>query len=174
MQIIANYSNLLVKEAITIILLTLLHFFTKGADMPKEWSDRYSLNHPKIDAQHKELFRLANCVEALDAHKVTKEELSELLKEFFNYMREHFKDEEAYMQSIDYPLLKDHQALHEHIIISMTMILKETKGIEALQAKIKTVSHQWLVEHILENDQKIEKWRRGNMVDLDIMTLPER
>lgn len=141
--------------------------------MPKEWSERYSLNHSKIDAQHKELFRLANCVEALDAHKVTKEELSALIKEFFNYMREHFKDEEAYMESICYPLLKEHQELHEKIIISMTTILKETKGIEALQAKIKIVSHQWLVEHILESDQKIEKWRVGNTVDLDTMTLSE-
>ena len=82
-------------------------------------------------------------------------------------MREHFKDEETYMESIGYPYLKEHQALHEDIINAMTAILKETKGIEVLQAKMKTVSHKWLVEHILESDLKIEKWRAGNTIDLD-------
>ncbi len=135
--------------------------------MAKEWCESYSLNHEKIDAQHKELFRLANCVEALDAKTTTKEVLASLLKEFFAYMREHFKEEETYMESIGYPYLKEHQALHEDIINAMTAILKETKGIEVLQAKMKTVSHKWLVEHILENDLKIEKWRKSNVIDLD-------
>ena len=57
--------------------------------------------------------------------------------------------------------------MHEGIVHAMTAILKETKGIEVLQAKMKTVSHKWLVEHILESDLKIEKWRAGNTIDLD-------
>jgi len=113
--------------------------------MAKEWNESYSLHHEKIDAQHKELFRLANCVEGLDSKTTDKESLAALLKEFFAYMREHFKDEETYMQSIDYPHFKEHQALHEDIINAMTAMLKETKGIEALQAKMKMVSHKWLV-----------------------------
>ncbi len=135
--------------------------------MAKEWSESYSLHHALIDAQHQELFRLANCVEALDAKTTTKETLATLLKEFFAYMREHFKDEEAYMENIGYPHLKEHRVLHEGIVHAMTAILKETKGIEVLQAKMKTVSHKWLVEHILESDLKIEKWRAGNTIDLD-------
>lgn len=135
--------------------------------MPKEWIESYSLHHEKIDAQHQELFRLANCVEALDAKTTTKETLSKLLKEFFAYMEEHFKEEEAYMRSIDYPLLKEHKKLHEGIVNAMTALLKETKGIEALQAKMKIISHKWLVEHILESDLNIEKWRAAHTVDLD-------
>ncbi len=64
-------------------------------------------------------------------------------------------------------LLEEHKKLHENIVDAMTMLLKETKGIEALQAKMKIVSHKWLVEHILESDLKIEKWRAGNTIDLD-------
>lgn len=135
--------------------------------LPKEWRESYSLRHEKIDAQHQELFRLANCVEALDAKTTTKETLSKLLKEFFAYMEEHFKEEEAYMRSIDYPLLKEHKKLHEGIVNAMTALLKETKGIEALQAKMKIISHKWLVEHILESDLNIEKWRAAHTVDLD-------
>ena len=135
--------------------------------MAKEWSESYSLHNEKIDEQHQELFRLANCVEALDAKTTTKETLATLLKEFFAYMREHFKDEEVYMQSLGYPRLEEHKKLHENIVDAMTTLLKETKGIETLQAKMKVVSHKWLVEHILENDLHIEKWRAGNTIDLD-------
>ena len=135
--------------------------------MSKEWSESYSMHYALIDAQHQELFRLANCVEALDAKTTTKETLATLLKEFFAYMREHFKDEEVYMQSLGYPRLEEHKKLHENIVDAMTTLLKETKGIETLQAKMKVVSHKWLVEHILENDLHIEKWRAGNTIDLD-------
>ena len=139
--------------------------------MAQEWRESYSLHNELIDAQHQELFRLANCVEALDAKTTSKKTLASLLKEFFAYMREHFKDEEAYMESIDYPHLKEHHILHESIVNAMMAILKETKGIEALQAKMKTVSHKWLVEHILESDLKIEKWRKSNAIDLDELSL---
>lgn len=135
--------------------------------MPQEWKEIYSLHHEIIDAQHQELFHLANKVEALDPKKTTKEDLSILFKKFFSYMREHFKDEEAYMKSIDYPLLDDHKKLHEVIIDNLTNILKHTKGIEAIQAKMKVIAHQWLVEHILENDLKIEKWRCTQIIVLE-------
>lgn len=133
--------------------------------MPKEWIDAYSLQNDTIDAQHKELFNLANRVEALESTAVNKEQLSLLVKEFFLYMKKHFSEEEAYMQSIEYPYLKQHCKQHESIITQMTAILKESKGIKELQTKIKVVSHQWLVEHILQDDLKIEKWRKGISVD---------
>ncbi len=133
--------------------------------MPKEWIEAYSLHNNQIDMQHKELFNLANRVEALDSKTASKEALSVLLKEFFAYMKKHFSDEEAYMQSIEYPYFTQHCKLHESIISQMTLILKESKGIDALQEKIKVVSHQWLVEHILQHDLKIEKWRKGICVE---------
>jgi len=82
-------------------------------------------------------------------------------------MREHFKDEEAYMYRIGYPGLQAHCLLHQGIIQAMTSILKETKGIELLQTKMKEVSHTWLVEHILDHDMAIEQWKANNTIDLD-------
>jgi len=131
------------------------------------WSQRYSLNHPSIDAQHQELFNLVNRVEALNPKTASKEDISTLVKEFFDYMREHFRDEEVYMQSIGYPAFQAHCMLHEGIINAMTSILKETKGIELLQTKMREVSHAWLVEHILDHDMAIEQWKAKNTIDLD-------
>lgn len=136
--------------------------------MATQWKESFTLHHDRIDAQHKELFRLANFVENLDPRSITKLELSALFKEFFDYMQEHFKEEEAYMARIEYPLLQDHQKLHQEIIDSITNLLREKRSIQELQHAMKEASHKWLVEHILHNDLKIEKWRKGNIVTSDI------
>lgn len=141
--------------------------------MNTEWSERFSLHHETLDNQHKELFRLANTVKKLNVKTTTKEELGVLFKEFFNYMAEHFKEEEAYMQSIEYPLFEQHHKFHEAIIAGMTKILREKKGIEELQIKMKFITQKWLIEHILENDLKIEKWRKGTTVsNEDMLNIP--
>lgn len=140
--------------------------------MAIEWQERFSLNHNKIDAQHKELFQLANRVSQLDKNTTTKEDLAILFKEFFTYMKEHFTEEEAYMQSIEYPHFAQHKKLHEYIIKDITTTLKEKKTIFALQESMKYIAHKWLVEHILENDIKIEKWRKNTYIPVgDIQPL---
>ena len=93
-----------------------------------EWSERFSLNHELLDAQHQELFELANAAQRLDPNNANKAELGRLFKEFYDYMGKHFKEEEAYMQSIDYPLYEKHKKFHESIIEGMTKILKEKKA----------------------------------------------
>jgi len=43
----------------------------------------------------------------------------------------------------------------------MNKILKEKKSIEELQKSMQMIAKKWLAEHILENDLKIEKWRKS-------------
>ncbi|ATB70448.1 hemerythrin family protein [Sulfurospirillum diekertiae] len=137
-----------------------------------EWDERYSVHHELLDLQHQELFDLANTVQGLDPNNADKTELSKLFKQFFDYMAKHFKEEEAYMQSIDYPLFEHHKKFHESIILGMTKILKEKKGIVELQKSMKMIAQKWLVEHILENDLKIEKWRKSITVSEDDLHAP--
>ena len=105
-----------------------------------EWSERFSLNHELLDAQHQELFELANTAQKLDPNNANKAELGRLFKEFYDYMGKHFKEEEAYMQSIDYPLYEKHKKFHESIIEGMTKILKEKKGVVELQKSIQMIA----------------------------------
>jgi hemerythrin len=132
-----------------------------------EWNEVYALHHEKIDAQHKGLFRIANIVEVLDPNRTSKGQLAIIMKQFFEYMREHIKDEEAYMKSIEYPFLQEHEKMHEKIIDELTDILKQSQEIVALIDQIKIVSHQWLVGHILQHDQHIQKWFSSHTVELD-------
>ena len=137
-----------------------------------EWDERFSLNHALLDLQHQELFELANAAQRLDPDNASKAELGRLFKEFYDYMAKHFKEEEAYMKSLDYPLLEKHKKYHESIIDGMTKILKEKKGVAELQKSIQMIAKKWLVEHILENDLKIEKWRKSiTVTDEDVVSL---
>jgi hemerythrin len=137
-----------------------------------EWSEKFSLHHDLLDKQHQELFDLANTVQKLDPNSADKAELGKLFKEFFDYMAKHFKEEEAYMQSLDYPLYEKHKQFHESIIEGMTKILKEKKGVAELQKSMKMIAKKWLVEHILENDLKIEKWRKSITVSDEDLNAP--
>ncbi len=69
-----------------------------------------------IDIQHQKLCELASKVESAVYKFVKREELKEILTELFNYMKEHFSNEEDYMQEIHYPYLNEHN-LNEHKIM---------------------------------------------------------
>jgi len=77
-------------------------------------------------------------------------------------MKNHFSDEEAYMKSIGYPLLKKHHKLHQDIIEGFTTIIKQNHTVKSIQQEMKIATKKWLIDHILDNDLKIEKWRQLN------------
>ncbi|EDP5443941.1 chemotaxis protein, partial [Campylobacter jejuni] len=51
--------------------------------------------------------------------------LKEILTELFNYMKEHFSNEEDYMQEIHYPYLNEHKIMHK-ISFVICLILYKT------------------------------------------------
>ncbi|EOI1796739.1 hemerythrin family protein, partial [Campylobacter jejuni] len=90
-----------------------------------------------------------------------------LLAEFFNYMKDHFNDEEKYMKLIGYPDLEEHKRIHKEIIQSMIDLIKNIKSTNDLKEKLYTVSKKWLLEHILYEDMKVEQYRRSSLASED-------
>lgn len=127
--------------------------------LPK-WSDEYSIDNPHIDAQHRKLFEMAGNVEAIADRSVTKGEIKDLLTEFFHYMKEHFSDEEKYMEEINYPELEPHRRIHKEIIQSMVHLISTIKTTNDLKERLYLISKKWLLEHILFEDMKITEFLR--------------
>ncbi|EML8147107.1 hemerythrin domain-containing protein [Campylobacter jejuni] len=73
------------------------------------WNEKYSIHDTMIDIQHQKLFELAGKVEYLIDKPVYKDEIKNLLAEFFNYMKDHFYQEERYMELIKYPDIETHK-----------------------------------------------------------------
>lgn len=130
--------------------------------LPK-WDNSFSVHNAKIDEQHKKLFELTAKVEIVSDRSVSKNEVKELLAEFFNYMKDHFNDEEKYMQLIGYPELEEHRRIHKEIIQTMINLIKSIKSTNDLKEKLYIIAKKWLLEHILYEDMKVEQWRSSSL-----------
>ncbi|AJC85023.1 bacteriohemerythrin [Campylobacter peloridis] len=130
--------------------------------LPK-WCDKYSIHNDAIDKQHKKLFELAANVEMISDKPIHKGQVKFLLADFFNYMKEHFADEEKYMAKIGYPELANHQKIHKSIIQSMIDLIQNIKSTNDLKEKLNIIASKWLLEHILQEDMKIEKWHQQKL-----------
>ncbi|MCW1336692.1 bacteriohemerythrin [Campylobacter jejuni] len=134
--------------------------------LPK-WDKTFSVHNAKIDEQHKKLFELAGKVEYLINKPVYKDEIKNLLAEFFNYMKDHFYEEERYMELIKYPDIETHKKIHKHIIQSMIELIKNIKSTNDLKEKLYLAVKKWLLEHILYEDMKVEQYRRSSLASED-------
>jgi len=130
--------------------------------MLPSWREQYSVNHTELDAQHKELFRLAAKVYNLDASAATKPKMRELLHGFYAYMKKHFSEEEAYMETIGYPKLEEHRIQHQKIIDSLNTIVKKSHNLKEIREAMRKIVRLWLIEHIMQHDMGYEKWRKSN------------
>ncbi|EAL8801523.1 hemerythrin family protein [Campylobacter jejuni] len=131
------------------------------------WDEKYSINDEKIDAQHQKLFELAAKIENAVYKFVQRDELKEILTELFNYMKEHFSNEEDYMQEIHYPYLNEHKIMHKNIIHDMSYLIQNIKTTNDLKEKLYLAVKKWLLEHILYEDMKVEQYRRSSLASED-------
>lgn len=121
-----------------------------------EWDESYRLGIDGIDRQHERLFEIVGRIAALDAITSTKEELKAILGELSDYMREHFRDEEKYMQSIAYPDYGYHCTLHNEIIDFVTTSVSHAPTLAMIQTKLKFIIKKALIDHIVQEDTKIK------------------
>ncbi|MDE7267481.1 MAG: bacteriohemerythrin [Lachnospiraceae bacterium] len=127
---------------------------------PCEFTDEYLTGIQLVDAEHKELFGI---VEKADRLVKSYNDLSgydnivQILNELKDYTKEHFADEEEYMESIHYQGLDAQKRAHEAFIdklenINLDEIDDNPK--EYLQELLEFLLG-WLVNHILQSDKKI-------------------
>lgn len=121
-----------------------------------EWNEKYRLDIAAIDDQHQYLFEIVARIAALDSVNSDKEELKAILGELSSYMREHFRDEEAYMRRIGFPEYKYHQKLHAEIIEFVNASVTRSPTIAMIQTKLKFIIKKALIDHIVDEDTKIK------------------
>lgn len=131
--------------------------------MVPSWDDKYSIGNSDIDLQHQKLFDLTKKSFIYANKSISREEIRNIVVEFFEYMKEHLKDEQGYMDLIGYPYLKEHTMIHKDIIASMASLIKTFKNVNDLKENLSLIAEKWLVDHILKEDAKIEKWRQSQL-----------
>ncbi len=127
---------------------------------PCEFTDEYLTGIELVDAEHKELFRIVD-----KANQLVKnfdslsgyDSIMQILNELKEYTKEHFADEEEYMEGIQYEGLSAQKRAHEAFVdklenISLDQI--DANPQENLQELLEFLLG-WLINHILYTDKKI-------------------
>ena len=111
------------------------------------------------------MFRLIAYAHGLDAD-ISKADLKKIFLALFDYAKNHFKDEEAYMDSIGYPKLEEHKKMHVDFVnhISNALegygaVLEDSNSLDIVKKDLLIWIQNWLVRHILREDLSIEAWR---------------
>ena len=127
---------------------------------PCEFTEDYLTGIALVDAEHKELFHIVD-----KANKLVKsfDELSgydniiEILNELKEYTKEHFTDEEEYMEGIQYEGLSAQKRAHEAFIDKLENIdldQIDANPQEYLQELLEFLLG-WLINHIKVQDVKV-------------------
>lgn len=116
----------------------------------------------QIDSQHARLFELANEAYELMQDNFTPDKydyIISILNSLKDYAKQHFTDEEAYMESIHYKRLFTQKIEHQAFIEKLEEINLDEIEDNQNHAILEILSflNEWLVQHILEKDILIGK-----------------
>lgn len=127
---------------------------------PCEFTDEYRTGIELVDHEHEQLFcivdqayRMAKTFEgAVDGGEAVR-----ILDQLGAYTREHFRDEEEYMESIGYEGLAAQKRAHEAFVDKLAAMDAgelENGSREYFQQLVEFLLG-WLINHILQSDKKI-------------------
>ena len=121
------------------------------------WTDEFAIGHEKTDMQHQQLFKLLGLIHKAAASNVNREALIEKsLNTLVEYTQIHFRDEEALMENIGYPLFEPHRKLHDELIQRVENLSEDFyNGEYLLVDELLLFLRDWLCEHILSVDAKV-------------------
>jgi hemerythrin len=129
-----------------------------------EWKPEYSVQIPKIDAQHQRLFALASELHAAMAEGKGKAVLAQSLAQLVDYTKVHFAAEEQFMSQYRYPDAAAHKAQHDQLTAQVLDLQNKFRaGNAALTVSLMMFLKNWLERHIAGSDQQYSVYIRGKL-----------
>ena len=127
-----------------------------------DWSPRYSIGVAPMDEAHKKLMALMNQLHEQRAASDGKPELRRTLKALADFTIRHFREEEAYMQSIEFPGLANHKLIHAKLLEQLNEHANAFEtGDGSLPDQFFTFLKVWLTAHICGIDTKYAEHSRA-------------
>ena len=128
-----------------------------------EWTSDLDVGVHEMNCKHQHLIDLMNdFVAKADARDP--EGVKSSLEKLQGYTVQHFKDEEAYMQSIGFTGLASHQRIHQRLLESLAEhagpIFAGSMEVNGLETFLK----MWLKSHIMGIDSKYGDHAKSKVV----------
>jgi hemerythrin-like metal-binding protein len=128
------------------------------------WSENLSSGNNVIDAEHKQLIRIANSLLRAMQEGRGKNDFAKILHALREYTVFHFANEEEFMRSIGYPELVKH--MEEHNVLKRRV--KDFQhsvfvGEKVEFGQLREMLKDWLVGHILSCDLLIRDFQASQI-----------
>jgi hemerythrin-like metal-binding protein len=121
-----------------------------------------------VDAQHRQLFDLANRVVEHECHKGEDGQFFAALAFLSDYVQYHFAAEELAMKRASYPETELHQRAHQdfrELIGEFVEVSLEVPNVAELSARLTEVISGWLTAHIRAADRDLARYLRRHALD---------
>lgn len=130
--------------------------------MYSQWSEKYKVDVPMFDEQHKILFSLINILYIGMKADKGKTALENLFKALKWYTEVHFQDEEAELMVKKYPNYEEHRKLHVELMNKVNEFQKDFKeGKNILNVEFVAFLLNWLQNHIGVEDKKYGEYLKS-------------
>lgn len=130
-----------------------------------EWSDRFSVGIPSIDAQHQTLFGMAAELLTAMSNGRGKAVTGKILDRLVQYTATHFAHEERLMRLHDYPDLPAHKAQHDALTQKVLHFQSEVRsGRATVTIQLLQFLKSWLVQHIEGSDKEYAPFLKNKAV----------
>jgi hemerythrin len=128
------------------------------------WTKNLEVGVDLIDQQHKKWFEKADQLFEAGKSGKSKEYIVKMFDFLDEYTKTHFKDEERYMQSINYPELSNQKQMHEGFIKKLKELRSEYEK-DGVNLTVILNSNQfildWLTKHISQADKKVGQFAKN-------------
>ena len=124
-------------------------------EIPKEWSNKFSLGVNFLDEQHRYFFQILKDLEEISGESSCSEKLKQVFFSMVHYVEHFLIREEMYYKNNNYPGFDAHKKEHG-ILISEIVKMKDeyANGKEGICDKMKDFMNDWFHKHILGYDRK--------------------
>jgi hemerythrin len=130
----------------------------KGSAQRLAWSSEMSVGIEKIDYQHKELFCLVNDLLDLIEDKKEPESIEVAFDFLSDYVKDHFGEEEKYMDKYSYPGSAPHKEQHAVFRVTLENLKRRYDELGPSDGLMKILQSQlaaWIMTHVKNVDKML-------------------
>jgi len=115
-----------------------------------QWDESLDVAVEPMNEQHRVLIDLMNTVYAKNSANAAKAEVETAIEDLMEYVVKHFRDEEAYMESMGFPGLDVHKKLHHNLLSELNRLLDgyKTEPANRIGNDFMVFLKFWLSTHI--------------------------
>lgn len=119
-----------------------------------DWDSKYDVGVNTMNAEHQKLIGLMNKLHEHHERGATMPVLQGHLTALAEYTKEHFRHEERYMDTLDYPEAKTHKLIHKDLLNKLDGHAADFRASGKLTPAFFSFLKMWLAAHICGIDKK--------------------